>query len=252
MTHDEVRDLLAGHALDALGYEDERAVESHLATCAECRRELATLREVAAGLAADAPAADPPAALKARIMRATELEARVEPPAEDVPTVPQRPRPWLLAVAGLAAAIALIMGGLNYSLNRRVAALTSQINSFSERLNQQEQVLVLLASPSARTAALRGTAVQASVRFVYDPLRGQGALIVTGLRDPGADFVYQVWLITGQTPESAGVFRPVVGRSIVVPVKADFVRYQAIAISLELGPTGAPAPSGAPILLATL
>ena len=103
----------------------------------------------------------------------------------------------------------------------------------------------------ARTAALRGQ-VQASVRFVYDPLRGQGALIVTGLGDPGADFVYQLWLITGQTPESAGVFRPVAGRTIVVPVKADFVRYQAIAISIELGPTGAPAPSAAPILLATL
>jgi anti-sigma factor RsiW len=44
VTHDELRDLLPGHALHALGHEDERAVEAHLATCAECRRELAALR----------------------------------------------------------------------------------------------------------------------------------------------------------------------------------------------------------------
>lgn len=252
MTHDELRDLLPGHALHALGHEDERAVEAHLASCAECRRELAALRDVAADLAAGAPAVDPPASLKARVLRATELEARVESPAPEVTAAPQRSRPWLPALAGLAAALALVMGGLNYSLNRRVTALTTQVNSFSERLSMQEEVLVLLASPTARTASFRSAAGPASVRFVYDPMRGQGALIVTGLRDPGADLVYQLWLIAGQTPESAGVFKPVGGRSLVVPVKADFVRYQAIAISVERGPTGAPAPSGAPLLLATL
>ena len=251
MTHDELRELLAAYALDALDSEDERAVEAHLATCPDCRRDVAALREAAASLATGVPAVEPPAALKTRIMRATELEARVEPPAPVTPLPAGRPRNWSLAMAALAAALAVVLGGLNLSLNRRVATLTIQVNAFSERLTMQEQVLTLLASPSARTAALRGS-VQARVRFVYDPLRRQGVLVVSDLPDPGAEFVYQLWLVTGQTPESAGVFRPVAGRSIIVPVQADFMRYQAIAISVERGPTGALAPSADPILLATL
>jgi hypothetical protein len=143
------------------------------------------------------------------------------------------------------------MAGLNLSLNRRVATLGEQVTSLSERLTTQEQVLALLASPSAKTASLAGS-VQASVRFVYDPVRKQGALVVSDLPDPGAEFVYQLWLVAGQTPESAGVFKPVAGRSIIVPVQADFSRYQAVAISVEKAPTGAPKPSAAPILLATL
>lgn len=251
MTHDELRDLLAAYALGALDPEDERAVEAHLATCADCRRDVAALRDAAASLATGVPAVEPPAALKTRIMRATELEARVEPPAPVTPLPQRRPRNWSLAVTALAATLAVVLGGLSLSLNRRVATLTNQVNSFSDRLAVQEQVLALLASPSARTASLRG-AVRASVRFVYDPLRRQGVLVVSDLTDPGAAFVYQLWLITRQTPESAGVFKPVVGRSIIVPVQADFLRYQAIAISVERGPKGAPAPSAPPILLATL
>ena len=251
MTHDEVRELLAAYALDALEPEDERAVEAHLATCPDCRREVAALREATASLATGVPAVEPPAALKTRIMRATELEARVEQPSPVILRPASRPRNWPLAVAALAAALAVVLAGMNLSLNRRVATLTNQVNVFSERLATQEQVLVLLASPSAKTASLKGS-VQANVRFVYDPARRQGVLVVGDLGDPGAEFVYQLWLITGQTPESAGIFRPVAGRSIIVPVQADFVRYQAIAISVERAPTGAPAPSAAPILLATL
>jgi anti-sigma factor RsiW len=118
VTHDEVRELLAAYALDALDPEDERAVEAHLATCPDCRRDVAALREAAASLATGVPSVEPPAALKTRIMRATELEARVEPPAPVTPLPAGRPRNWSLAVAALAAALAVVLGGLNLSLNR--------------------------------------------------------------------------------------------------------------------------------------
>ncbi len=219
--------MLAAYALDALEPEDERAVEAHLATCPDCQRELAALREVAGSLAAGVAAVEPPAVLKARIMEAIEPRRQAGAPGQN----------WTLAIAALAAALAVVMVGVNVSLNHRLAT--------------QEQVLALLASPSAKTAALSGS-VQASVRFVYDPVRKQGALVVSDLRDPGADFVYQLWLVAGQTPESAGVFRPVAGRPIIMPVQADFARYQAVAISVERGPSGAPKPSAAPILVATI
>ncbi len=250
MIHDELRALLAVYALDALDPEDERAVVAHLATCPDCQQELAALREVAASLATGVPMVQPPASLKAHIMEAIEPHGQAEPetrsqwPRRVVPLPERGSRNWTLAAAALAAVLAVVMVGVNVSLNR-------QLSTLNDRLGTQEQVLALLASPSAKTTALVGS-VQANVRFVYDPVRKQGALVVSDLRDPGSEFVYQLWLVAGETPESAGVFRPVPGRPIIVPVQADFARYQAVAISLERGPSGAPKPSAAPILLATL
>jgi hypothetical protein len=143
--------------------------------------------------------------------------------------------PWLKVAVAL-----ILLAGIGIALNQRLTAL-------QERLTTQEQVLVLLASPSAKAVSLTGS-VPANVRFVYDPDRKQGALVVTDLRDPGAAFVYQLWLVAGQQPESAGVFRPAPGRAIIVPVAADFIRYQVVAISVERAPLGARRPTTTPIL----
>ena len=229
MTHDELRELIPAYALDALTPGEVREVEAHLPTCEECRHDLRLMREVAGDLAAGVRMVQPPRALRARIFAIA---------------FPRRARPWTLGIAALAAALAVMLAGVSLSLNQRLTAL-------SERLAAQEQVLALLASPSAKTAALSGS-VQAHVRFVYDPARRQGALVVSDLRDPGAEFVYQLWLVAGQEPQSAGVFRPVPGRPIIVPVAADFSRYQVVAISVERGPQGAPRPTSTPVLAASI
>jgi anti-sigma-K factor RskA len=250
MTHDELRESIAVYALDALDQAEAREVEAHLATCEECRAALETFRRLAADLAVGAPQVEPPAVLRDRIMAVVRAEAGDVSPVTPIeplrPVTPPRAPVRRGSMAALAAAAALIvvLGALAVSMNQRLAALNS-------RLAAQEQVLALLASPTARTASLSG-AVQASVRFVYDFDRGQGALVVSDLADPGRDFVYQLWLVAGQEPESAGVFRPVPGQAIVVPVAAEFGRYQAVAISVERAPSGAARPTTTPILLARL
>lgn len=256
MTHIELRALIPAYALDALSPEEAREVEAHLPTCEECRRELILMREVASELATAVPTISPPATLRTKILEAvrpdeaTQSTPSVPPlqiPARDTarfPAIPRLPRTWIMGVAALAAALAVVFAGLTLSLNQRLTAL-------NDRLAAQERVLALLANPESKTAALSGT-VSANVRFVYNPGTRQGALVVTDLGDPGAEQVYQLWLIAGQEPESAGVFRPVAGRPIIVPVRADFSRYQAVAISIERGPLGAARPSSAPILLGSL
>ncbi len=233
MTHDELRESIAAYALNALSPEDAREVEAHLETCDECRQDLKVLREVAAGLASGVASANPPAGLRARVLSAVQPQR----------TAPAVPRLWAAGFA-VAAVIAAMLGGITISLNQRLAAL-------NERLAAQEQVLALLASPTTKTATLSGS-VQAKVRFVYDPDRKQGALVVSDLGDPGAEFVYQLWLVAGTEPQSAGVFRPVPGQPIIVPVAADFARYQLVAISVERGPSGAPKPTTKPILAGTI
>ncbi|HET8679274.1 MAG TPA: anti-sigma factor [bacterium] len=256
MTHIELRALIPAYALDALSSEEAREVEAHLATCDECRRELILMREVASELATAVPRTSPPATLRTKILEAVRTDESVQSvpsvpplriPARDAarfPAIPRLPHTWIVGVAALAAALAVVFAGLTLSLNQRLSAL-------NDRLAAQERVLALLANPESKTAALAGT-VSANVRFVYNPGTRQGALVVTELGDPGAEQVYQLWLIAGQEPESAGVFRPVAGRPIIVPVRADFSRYQAVAISIERGPLGAARPSSAPILLGSL
>jgi anti-sigma factor RsiW len=105
MTNEELHDLTAAYALDALDADERRAYEGHLAGCERCRGDLAELGETvgALGLAAEGPA--PPEALRDRIL----VAAREEGPSN---VVALRPRRRLYAVTTVAAvaAVGLVIG----------------------------------------------------------------------------------------------------------------------------------------------
>ncbi len=231
MTPEEARELLPAYALGALA-EDERAeVEAHLERSEELRRELARFLETAAELADALPRAEPPPDLRRRV-----LEAALASP---------RPRrQWWQPALALAAGLVLALGGLALRLNQERQALRA-------RLDQQEELLALLASPGARVADLQG-AVRGQVRFVYDPGRGVGALVVHDLQDPGAGFVYQLWLIQGSQADNGGVFRPEPGRTVVLPVRTDLARYEVVAVTVERGPHGVARSQNQPVLVGRL
>src|SRR5260370_36617915 len=81
MVHEDYKEMLAPHALDALDTTDAQGFEDHLSGCAECRAELADCRDAAALLAHAATPTAPPHELRARILSAakqkTERSARV-------------------------------------------------------------------------------------------------------------------------------------------------------------------------------
>src|SRR5579862_7347332 len=64
-TRDEDFDLLA---LGALEGDERRAIETHVASCADCARKLAEARGRVAMLSLAAPQVAPPAAVKQRLM----------------------------------------------------------------------------------------------------------------------------------------------------------------------------------------
>ena len=88
MAADALHDLTAAYALDALGSEDARAYEAHLAHCDRCREELAELSDAAGALAYATEAPAPSAELRARILQ--------QAARERMNVVPLRPR-WCLA-----------------------------------------------------------------------------------------------------------------------------------------------------------
>ena len=234
MTHEQASELLAAFALHALDRDETRAVSAHMRSCAECQLELALLQEVTGQLGSAVRQVSPPPGLREAVLAGIQKRQNVI----------QLQRGWAVSLAAAAALLLLVLAALGVSLSRQLTAL-------SARLTAQEQVLALLAAPTARSVSLTGS-VTAAVRFVYDPDRGRGALVVSDLRDPGREFVYQLWLIAGTQPESAGVFRPAPGQPIVLPLAADFSRYQAVAISVEHAPSGAPQPTTTPVLLGKL
>jgi anti-sigma-K factor RskA len=112
------RDDLVGFALGALDAGEQRAVESHAASCARCRRELEALVPAVAVLGESVEQLKPPPELRERVL--AEVHADVAGSAADGEMPPQRRRRrgWhgLLrrpAIAvGLAIAIAAIGGYL--------------------------------------------------------------------------------------------------------------------------------------------
>ncbi|TMI76089.1 MAG: anti-sigma factor [Bacillati bacterium ANGP1] len=149
---------------------------------------------------------------------------------------------WLLFVPVTIAAVLVLLGGLIVTFNQRTSALP-------EDQGLAEQILGVLAGASGRVATLTGR-TGASVRFVYDPIRKRGALVVVRLPNLGEDLVYRLWLIDASGPRTVAIFSPKADRTTFVTVRADFARYHSVAVAV--GPRTLSVGTGTPILQATL
>jgi anti-sigma-K factor RskA len=111
MTNDDLHDLTASYALDALDEDERRAYEDHLRDCEECRAELGSMSDTVGALAYATEGPVPPAELRSRIVEA----ARAEPPK----VVALRPRRTKLyaGIAIAAAACAALAIGLSLGLS---------------------------------------------------------------------------------------------------------------------------------------
>jgi anti-sigma-K factor RskA len=78
--HEEYKEMAAVHALGALDSAEAREFEAHLAKCEECRAELESWQDVAAGFAYAAPAVEPSADLRSRILDSVRAEGERQSP----------------------------------------------------------------------------------------------------------------------------------------------------------------------------
>ena len=76
MEHSEYQELLVAQALAALDSSEARTLRAHLESCAECRGQLAELREATALLAHAAEPAAPSDEVRRRIMREIQSQPR--------------------------------------------------------------------------------------------------------------------------------------------------------------------------------
>jgi anti-sigma-K factor RskA len=249
--NDDIHALSGAYAADALDDIERARFERHLANCAVCQAEVASLAAAASELSALAELPPPPS-LRDRVMRditmvrplppvAPESSAQNLPPtppssAQNLPRKPDggRPiRPWRWLAAAAAAAV-LTIGGLGYwrSLSNEAPAPTVA-----------EQVL---AAPDA-TRLEQSFPGGATATLVRSTSLRRAVLVTSKMPAAPTGRVYQLWLqdSTGHMT-SAGVMPP--GSDQVVILEGDASKATAAGISVEPA-GGSREPTSAPIAL---
>lgn len=207
MSHDEVFELLAPLALDALDADLRSLVEAHVETCPDCQRELDELLEVATALGSsvEAPPADLWDKIAGRLYDGDRREVSALPPLLTTRPVSDLRRDHrrfgrsriVVATTLLAAAAAILVLALNLSSeDGRVTNLQSTL--------QMSTVRQALASPGHRLVELSGTDDKVLATLVV--LRnGTGYLVRSHMAPLPAGKTYQLWAFVAGKPVSLGV-----------------------------------------------
>lgn len=234
--HEQLRELIAAHALDALedteAAEASRAIASHLARCADCRDLLDGFRAVAADLALEAGSRRPPRALSSRVLGSA-----------------RSPRPAVWARVAVAAALVAVLGGVT----AWSAHLTGRVHRAERAQATTTELLATVSHPASHVVTLASETASraASVRLAATYIPGRGLLYVFGsMPDPAEDRVYQVWVEKAGRFSSLGTFRPEAGAVILrVPVEA--ARYDRLLITEEPS-SGSARPSSRHVVIGSL
>jgi anti-sigma-K factor RskA len=236
--HRDAHTLAGAYAMDALGPGDRARFERHLATCEECSREIAGLRETTARLAA-ATAAPPPPGLKDRVLAAA-AATRQQPPAAQVERAERATGRWRLPVAAVlaaaAAAAAVLFGVANGDMRQQL----DQAQASSARV---------AAVLSARDATMMTTypAGGGTATIVMSHTRDALVFSAAGLRGLPSSSGYELWLIGPSGDRAVGML-PVASHGMTGPVVASGLR-QGDHLALTAEPAGGTARPTAPMML---
>lgn len=233
MIDERNQELASLYALELLAGDERSRFERELARNADLGRLVAELRAAAAELAHTASPAEPPAALRGRIL-ASVAQKTSAPATGSLAVTATTPRragalfPWVLA-AGFAlgtvwfgaryvgtraqadqlaqqmalADVALKSARLQIEteqlIGSRVAADFANFKATADRARDLAELKI-----SALTSMLKNSPHALAVA-VWDPRRDEGVFTVEKLPPNAADQRYELWLIDSK-PVSAGIF----------------------------------------------
>ena len=206
MTHEEISELVAAYALDAVVGDECQVVEGHLEQCPRCRAELDAFRDVAGALGnAVAPL---PEGLW------TDIESRLSHYEDEAPAMPRLFREPAAArrhprvstrgrfavggsILGAAAAVAALLAfgliGTNHGAARLQAAPPTQPTG----------VVSALETPGHRVVNLESAGTNTLAQFVLAD--GRGYLVSSSLPSLKSSETYQLWGLVGGQPISLGL-----------------------------------------------
>jgi len=226
------------------------------------------------------PAPEVKANLMARIQADKQAQSAV-PSAPSRPTPPslswaERLRRWygrvqthpaLPALAGVCLLLVVFAIGWSVSQSRQQATLQTQVANLSaevaalrgekdalqiqnaalrQQIEDQEQQLASYRQPGSITLAIgdaTGSHPEATGTLTIDPATETAVFVAENLAQLGETQVYQLWLIRGETPVSAGLFNvDETGRGVLAGVTAVPGSFEAIGLTIEPA-GGSPSPT---------
>lgn len=235
---DELHDAAAAYALDALDAGEREEFEEHLDSCADCRREVAELQEVAAALVLADPVPPPPPALRASVLDAitgvgqlpplpasaqqppaqqssasgesrTEVVGDASAPARAAdPVVDElalrRANRRARALSALVAAITVVALALGFTVWGLVRQQEPPVAGPAPTVTVPQVDPSLLAAPDARI--YQATVNGAPASFVVSKSLDRAAFVSADLPAPAAGDVYHLWTLKGKTVRPDNVF----------------------------------------------
>ena len=240
--------------MDAISGPDRERFERHLAGCAECAQEIASLREATA-LLGTAAAEPMPAGLKERVMAAA-AATRQQPPADEAAGRPGTGRahgraarwvrslawPGRLALGAGAAAAAVVLaaavvfGVSNGSMRQQLGQAQASSQQIAVVLTAQDAVMMSGQVTGGGTAAIVMSHSRDALVFTA---RGLPAL-------PGSRG-YELWLV-GPAGARPVAMLPAAAHGMTGPVIASGLR-QGDHLALTAEPAGGTARPTAPMML---
>ncbi|MGH3958444.1 anti-sigma factor [Mycobacterium sp.] len=219
-TEFELLELATPYALNAISDTERDAIDRQVAAAPArigeaFRDEVRAVRETMAVVSA-ATAAEPPAGLRAAVLAAVGSGTR-------------RQARWRTAV--LAAAAAIVVGLAAFGAG--IALRPPPTPTVAEQI---------MAAPDVRTVS-RQLADGGTATVVFSRDKGAGVLVMNNVPPPSPGTVYQMWLISGKGPVSAGTMNTAAVAPSTTAVLPSLGDSSVLAFTVEPG-NGSPAPTG--------
>jgi anti-sigma-K factor RskA len=261
MTCEQLAALYDEYALGVLEGEERAELEAHLArACDKCTPGVAKARGFIAQLALAAPDAQPPAALRGKIMDAVKMDARMADSSRtDVPFAKPKPadsRAVFPAWAWLAAAVLALMtaytmrqmnsqNGQLAELRKEMKIATMQNQALQNQLEMNRMVESVMLSPDSTILKLMPK--DKNMPMVHAYLHPHMGVAITAEEMPAMPSArtLQLWFVPKSgKPVSAAIFHPDSGGQIalVAPVTIPMNEIAALAITDEPA-NGSPQPT---------
>jgi hypothetical protein len=211
MDCEQVGELLDAYALGAAEADEAARLEEHVADCVRCWSSLNEAQRTAAAIALSTAFQRAPASLRNRILAETERGERL-----GVPKLMQLLRRLWPVGAGIVTAAAVASLTFAFFLQAEVDdlrdendQLEAQVEDADEMLNEQRQLMAILAAPDVQQVRLDATDPTTSAGAVYQWSRsaGTGALLCNNLPALQEGQEYKVWFLTQDHSYAAGSFQ---------------------------------------------
>jgi anti-sigma-K factor RskA len=258
----DIEELLPFYALDALTEDERELVEKYLAEHPEARQQVEEMGKTVSALPHSVAPLEPSPQAKQTLMArvASDVEARARSREQSQPSRPAARfenlfRTLSLVTAAVAIVWAIVLSARVSRLQNEVSALNDRLVAQSESIDQIIANLPQTNPSNVITVSLKGTEFQprAQGQLIADPSSESAVLVISGLPKLEAGKTYQVWLIDGGTPVSAGLLTvDENGQGVfIVTSKESIGSFNALGISVEPD-GGSQQPTGDIVVLSEL